>query len=113
MRTTQYARFFDRKVNRMSKSLKKSKHNISARRTYWRRKLRRMGVPEIDLEETVSGILGYRMKRRYHDRNPETARKASRKWNSKHREYHSEYTKRWYANKRLAQRRKLLLAIGG
>lgn len=113
MRTTQYAKFFDRRVNRMSKRLKKSKHNISARKTYWRMKLRKMGVPEIDLEETVSGILAYRMKRRYNDRNPESARKASKKWNSKHRKYHSEYHKRWYANKRLAQRRKLLLAMGG
>ena len=113
MRTTQYARFFDKRVDRRSKRLKKSKHNISARKTYWRMKLRKMGVPEIDLEETVSGILGYRMKRRYYDRNPETARKASRKWRSKHRKYQSEYHKRWHANKRLAQRRKLLLAMGG
>lgn len=113
MRTTQYARFFDKRVSRMSKNLKRSRHNISARKTYWRMKLRKMGVPEIDLEETVSGILGYRIKRRCYDRNPETARKASRKWTSKHREYHSEYRRRWYANKQRAYRQKMLMAMGG
>lgn len=94
-------------------ALSKKRASVAARRSYWRCKLRAAGVPEVDLEETVSRLLLYRGHHRYNARHVEFRSEQNRKYRETHREYIREYYREWYSKRQREDRARTTLAIGG
>jgi hypothetical protein len=65
---------------RKPRRLSGSAASVYGRRYYWVRKLRRLGVPEPDISETVSGILSSRTAQARNEANPDTRRKGWKSW---------------------------------
>lgn len=94
-------------------ALSKKRVSVATRRSYWRRKLRAAGVPEADLEETVSRLLHYRGQHRYNARHAELKSEKNRKYRETHREHIRKYSREWYAKRQREDRARTTLAIGG
>ena len=76
-------------------------------------KLRKMGVPAVDLDETVDRMLKFRERQCWNLRNPGKGSEMTMRWMSKNVEHVREYQRNYHANRQRAKRQKLLMSLGG
>lgn len=111
MRTSELERFQSHR--RKSPFRSRSRRAAYMRRWWWKQKLRKMGVPEIDLDETVDRMLVFREKQCWYLRNPGKGSELTMNWIRKHPRKVREYRKKYKENRQRAERQKMLMAIGG
>ena len=111
MRTSELERF--QSYQRKSPFRSRSRKAAYMRRYWWKRKLRKMGVPEDELDKTVEEVLKFRARQCWDNRHPGKSLEWKRAWYKNNAEYICEYQKNYYANKQRAERQKLLMAMGG
>ena len=107
MRTSEWSRF-----RCYSGTRKTNRGAVSARRSYWRCRLREEGVPADILEESVDALLRYRRHREWYRLNAEKARRWSREWAARHRRKVRNASNRWYRSKKADDRTRVALALG-
>lgn len=110
-RTADFLQYQDHRALRGKVSI--GRHAVYQRRWYWRNKLRRIGVPEADLERTVSGILSSRSRSRFNYRNPEKVSKWRHSWYYRNIEYCRQVAADRYAREAREERQRLIMSMGG
>ena len=111
MRTSELERF--QSHHRKSPFRSHSHTAVYMRWWYWKQKLRKMGVPECELDETADKVLKLRERQYWDYRNPGKSSEYSLKWIRKHPRKVRGYRNKYKANQQRAERQKLLMAMGG
>lgn len=110
-RTADFLKYQDHRALR--RKVSKSRKAGYQRKWYWTNKLRKLGVPEADLEREVSGVLSSRSRSRFNHKNPEKLSKWRRSWYYRNIDYCRQTAVERYAKQAREDRQRLLVAIGG
>ena len=97
-RTSDWMRYQGNR-RRKHRRLAGSAASAYGRRYYWASKLRRLGVPEPDIPEAVSGILESRKAQAWNEENPDARRKGWKSWYFRNRERVREASRERYARR--------------